>query len=154
LVAIPHVVVLMGALTALLCLSYAVAAILRADQPALRRVWRRRDPGEIRQLQRVDRELNGPMPPELPAAGPLPCIEQIAAELQRLARQRRSGPTTESTVWLAAVLLAYDEWLRLACRSLGVTEHLQPLEGLDREAERLRLETELQANGVPLPPTQ
>ena len=152
--AIPHVVVLTGALTALLCLPCAVALVLRADQMALRQVWRRRDPREIRQLRRVDHELNGPKPPELPGAGPLPCIEQIAAELQRLARQRSSGPTTESTVWLAAVLLAYDEWLRLACRSLGVVEHLQPLEGLDREAERLRLETELQANGVPLRPPQ
>jgi hypothetical protein len=152
--AIPQVVVLTGALTALLCLPCAVAMVLRDEQMALRRVWRRRDPREIRQLQRVDRELNGPKPAELPVAGPLPCIEQIAAELQRLARQRCSGPTTESTVWLAAVLLAYDEWLRLACRSLGVVEHLQPLEGLDREAERLRLEMELQANGVPLRPSQ
>jgi hypothetical protein len=152
--AIPHVVVLTGALTALLSLPRAVAMVLRDDQTALRRVWRRRDPQEIRQLQTVDRELNGPKRAELPAAGPPPCIEQIAAELQRLARQRRSGPTTESTVWLAAVLLAYDEWLRLACRSLGVVEHLQCLEGLDREAERLRLETELQANGVPLGPPQ
>jgi hypothetical protein len=85
-------------------------------------------------------------------AGPPPGIEQITAELRRLDSQRRRGPTTESTVWLAAVLFAYDEWLRLACRSLGVVEHLQPLEGLDREAERLRLEMELQANGVPLRP--
>jgi hypothetical protein len=149
---IPHVVVLTGALTALLCLPCAVAVVLRADQLALRRIRARRDPREIRQLQQVDRELSGPRPLELPAAGPPPCIEQIAAELRRLDRQRRGGPTTESTLWLAAVLLAYDEWLRLACHSLGVIEHLQPLEGLDREMERLRLEAELQANGVPLRP--
>jgi hypothetical protein len=151
---IPHVVVLTGALTALLCLPCAVAVVLRADQLALRRIWARRDPQEIRQLQTVDRELSGPKPLELPTGGPPPCIEQIIAELWRLDRQRRGGPTTGSTVWLAAVLLAYDEWLRLACRSLGVVEHLQPLEGLDREAERMRLELELQANGVPLRPPQ
>jgi hypothetical protein len=149
---IPHVVVLMGALTALLCLPCAVAIVLRADQVALRRIRARRDPAEIRQLQRVDRELSGPGPVESSVGGPPPGIEQITAELRRLDRQRRRGPTTESTLWLAAVLFAYDEWLRLACRSLGVVEHLQPLEGLDREAERLRLEMELQANGVPLRP--
>jgi hypothetical protein len=151
---IPHVVVLTGALTALLCLPCAVAIVLRADQIALRRIRARRGPAEIRQWQRVDRALSGPEPVEAPAGGPPPCIEQITAELRRLDRQRRRGPTTESTVWLAAVLFAYDEWLRLACRSLGVVEHLQPLEGLDREAERLRLEMELQANGVPLRPPQ
>jgi len=151
--AIPHVVVLTGALMALLCLPCALALVLRADQVARRRIWRR-NPREIRHLRTVDRELSGPRPRALPPQAPLPCIEQIAAELRRLDRQRRSGPTTESTVWLAAVLRAYDEWLRLACRSLGVVEYLQPLEGLDREAERLRLETELQANGVPLRPPQ
>jgi hypothetical protein len=135
-VAIPHAVVL----TALLCLPCVMALILRPE----------RGRRATRQLRRVDRALSRPQPPHLPAPGPPPCIEQIAAELRRLDRQRRSGPTTESTVWLAAVLRAYDEWLRAACRSLDVVEHLQPLEGLDREAERLRLESELQANGVPL----
>jgi hypothetical protein len=48
------------------------------------------------------------------------------------------------------VLRAYDEWLRLACRALGVPEYLQPLEGLDRDVERIRVEVELQANGVAL----
>ena len=53
---------------------------------------------------------------------------------------------------VAAVLLAYDEWLRLACRSLGVTEHLQPLSGMDRDIERVRVEGELEANGMTFGP--
>lgn len=146
---------------ALLALPRAVAMALRADRVALRGgPFRRgssrwdavRDPEAIRQLQMLDRHVNAL--PEAPADGPLPCIEQIAAELRRLDRQRRRGPTTQSTLWLAAVLRAYDEWLRLACRSLGVDEHLHPLEGIDREIERVRLESELQANGVPLRPPQ
>ncbi|WP_433306438.1 hypothetical protein ACQP2F_20795 [Actinoplanes sp. CA-030573] len=40
----------------------------------------------------------------------------------------------------AAVLRAYDARLQLACRHLGVEEHLGPLEGIDRELERLRVE--------------
>jgi hypothetical protein len=150
--AIPHVVVLTGALFALLCLPCAVATVLRADQRAVRRAWARRHPREIRQLRQLERQVRAL--PRPPADGPLPCIEQIAAELRRLDRQRRSGPTTESTLWLAAVLRAYDEWLRLACRSLGVVEYLQPLEGVDRDIERIRLEAELQANGLPLRPPQ
>ena len=145
--AIPPVVVLAAALPALLCLPCAVAVMLRADQAALRRAWVRRDAREIRLLHRLDRGLpDTPVRP--PADEPPPCIEQIAAELRRLDAQRRSGPTTESTLWLAAVLRAYDEWLRLACRSLGVTEHLEPLDGVDRDIERVRVEGELQANGM------
>jgi hypothetical protein len=144
--AIPHVVVLAAALPALLCLPCAVAVVLRADQLTSRCSRVRRDLGEIRRLRRLDRGLSGKVTP-LPTAPP-PCIEQIAAELRRLDRQRRSGPTTESTLWLAAVLRAYDEWLRLACRSLGVPEHLEPLDGIDRDIERVRVEGELQANGM------
>jgi len=146
-------VVLTGALVALLALPCAVATMVRAEQRAVRRrAWDRRHPAEIRQLRQLDRQVKAQLSaqPQPPAEGSLPCIEQIAAELRRLDRQRRRGPTTESTLWLAAVLCAYDEWLRLACRSLGVIERLQPLEGIDRDVERLRLEAELQANGVPL----
>jgi hypothetical protein len=159
--ALPHVVVLAAALLALLCLPCAVAVVLRADQVALRRSWVRRDAGDLRALRRLDHSLSGPVGATAEAADggadnllrpgeTLPCIEQIVAELRRLDRQRRCGPSTESTVWLATVLRAYDEWLRLACQALGVPEHLQPLEGLDRDVERIRVEVELQANGVAL----
>jgi hypothetical protein len=79
-----------------------------------------------------------------------PCIEQIAADLRRLDRQRRAGPTTQSQRWLADVVRAYDERLRLASRCLGVTEYLTPLEGVDRDIERLWVEAELQAAGLSL----
>jgi hypothetical protein len=81
---------------------------------------------------------------------PAPAIEEIASELRRLHKQRRGGPTCESERWLAAVQWAYDERLCLACRCVGVTEHLKPLEGMDREIERVRVEGALQAAGVAL----
>jgi hypothetical protein len=84
----------------------------------------------------------------LPGSGPMPGVDQITAELRRLDRQRRHGLATESTVWLAAVLFAYDAWLSVACRVLGVPERLEPLEGIDRELERVRVEDALRANGM------
>lgn len=87
--------------------------------------------------------------PVTPPAGPP--IEQIAADLRRLGRQR-TGVATRSTVWFAAVQRAYDERLVQACCSLGVTQHLGELTGLDREIERVRVEGELQAAGLVLGP--
>jgi len=75
-------------------------------------------------------------------------IEQLAFDLRRLDRQRRSGPMRSSEVGLAAVLQAYDARLQLACQCLGVAEHLQPLQGVDREIERVRLEVQLEAAGL------
>lgn len=79
-----------------------------------------------------------------------PRIEQLAYDLRRLDRMRRNDLTAQSRVWLAAVLTAYDARLRLACRSLGVTEHLHELEGVDRELERLRIEAILEVRGMRL----
>ena len=145
--AIPHVVVLAAALLALLFLPGAVAVVLCADEVALRRSWSRRDPRQMMLLRRLDREMTAIRRPPVDGTT-VPSREQIAAELRRLDRQRRSGPTTQSQVWLDAVLRAYDEWLRVACRQLGIEEHLQPLDGMDREIERLRVQAELQANGM------
>jgi hypothetical protein len=75
-------------------------------------------------------------------------IEQLAADLRRLDRQRHSGPTTTSERWAEAVLLAYDERLKLACRYLAVDHHLSAVDGLDRDLERVRVEDELQAAGL------
>lgn len=84
------------------------------------------------------------------AAPRTPAIEQIAADLRRLHRQRSAGPTTESTAWLLAVRRAYDDRLCLACSCLGVPEHMAELDGLDREIERVRVEGELEAAGLVL----
>jgi hypothetical protein len=141
--AIPHIVVLAAALLALLGLPCAVVVVC-AEQAIFPRARRRLGSRERRALRRLDRSLSGraapaALPRPRPAESPLPCIEQIAAELRRLDRQRRAGPTLES-----------DVWLRLACHSLGVTEHLQQLDAIDRDIERVRVEGELQANGLAL----
>ncbi|MEV6347010.1 hypothetical protein [Actinoplanes sp. NPDC051851] len=80
---------------------------------------------------------------------PPPSIEQLVLDLRRLARQRRHGLGRHSEVMMAELLRAYDARLRLACRALGVDEHLQPLQGMDLEIERLRVEDSLEAAGLP-----
>ena len=148
--AIAHIVVLFSALVTLLGVPCAVTAVRRADEMSRRRSWSRRCPEETRQLRELDHALcHGDPLPGL--ADPL-SIEQIAQELRRLNRQRRAGPTRESQRWLADVQRAYDERLCLACECLGLTEHLEPLEGMDRELERVRVESELQAAGVAIRP--
>ena len=148
--ALAHIVVLSVALLTLLALPCAVAAFVRADEMMLRRSWRRRGRGEKRALHRLDHALGNveEIPSLVMADGPP--IEQIAFDLRRLNHQRRGGPTLESELWRDAVVRAYDARLCLACRRLGLTEHLQPLEGIDREIERVRVEGELQAAGLAL----
>jgi hypothetical protein len=149
-VAITHIVVLSAALLALLCLPCVVAAVVCSDALFLRRCWSSQGRRELRTLRRLDRALRAD--DQLPALDLLemPSIEQIAHDLRRLHQQRRVGPTQQSEKWRAAVLQAYDQRLSLACRCLGLTEHLEPLEGMDRELERLRVESELQAAGLAL----
>ncbi|MBY8871768.1 hypothetical protein K7640_07925 [Micromonospora sp. PLK6-60] len=77
-------------------------------------------------------------------------LQQVAADLRRLGRHRRAA-TGRSVVWHGAVIEAYDERLRAACRALDLTEHLGELTGVDREIERLRVEGELHAAGLTLP---
>jgi hypothetical protein len=122
----------------------------RLDEPAVRRAWSQRCRQEAEALRDLDRALRagGPLPA---AAEPRqPPIEQLAFDLRRLHRQRRTGPTRESQRWLADVQRAYDLRLRLACRYLGVAEHLEGLEGIDRDIERMRIEHRLEAAGLAL----
>ncbi|MEU4559297.1 hypothetical protein AB0F72_13000 [Actinoplanes sp. NPDC023936] len=142
--AIAHIAVLSAALSALLMLQCA-AAMLDPQARGMRRLLTRGGRRELRSLRRLDRTLKV-RDPVTPTGSP--SIEQIAYDLRRLDKQRRSGPTRCSEVWLAAVLRAYDARLQLACRCLGLPEHLQPLEGVDREIERLRVEAALQAAGM------
>ena len=149
-----HTVVLAVTLVALLCLPCIVAAIVCAGDAHDRTAWTRGRRRETRALRRLDRSLTRtdavtvPTPRTGTVAGPT--IEQIAADLRRLDRQRHGGIATESTAWLAAVLRAYDDRLSLASRCLGIAEHLEMLDGLDREIERVRVEGELQAAGLAL----
>jgi hypothetical protein len=77
-------------------------------------------------------------------------LEQLAADLRRLRGQGAVGHGRQP-VWHGTVLRAYDDRLRLACRALGITEHLTELEGVDLELERVRVEGLLHAAGLTLP---
>jgi hypothetical protein len=144
--------VLAVTLFALLCLPCVVAVILCADEIFERAGVRWRARRSRRDLKRLDRRLDSgaPIPAPRQEVEFRPGIEQIAADLRRLHRQRSSGPTTESSAWLTAVQRAYDDRLCLACSSLGVDHHLRDLDGLDREIERVRVEGELEAAGLAL----
>jgi hypothetical protein len=120
----------------------------RLDEPAVRRAWSQRCRQEAEALRDLDRALRS-TDPALVEPHPPP-IEQLAFDLRRLGRQRRAGPTRESHRWLAEVQRAYDLRLRLACRYLGVTEHLEGLVGIDRDIERIRIEHQLEAAGLAL----
>jgi hypothetical protein len=139
-VAITHTVVLAAALLSLLCLPCVVAAAVCSDRFQARRRGR-----DLRRLARALRTREA-----VPVLLGAPTIEQIAYDLRRLGHQRSYGPCQQSEQWRAAVLRAYDQRLCLACRALGLTEHLEPLEGMDRDLERLRVESELQAAGLAL----
>jgi hypothetical protein len=149
-VALAHIVVLSAALLTLLFLPCVVAAVLCADENAVRRWVTRQGRREWRALRRLDRALRSDAPVPSLATLDGPSIEQIAYDLRRLDNQRRSGPTLQSEKWQEAVLRAYDLRLCLACRCLGLVEHLEPLDGMDRDLERLRVESELQAAGLAL----
>ena len=146
--AITHIAVLGAALLVLLCLPCAVAALVGVDQLAVRRAWAHRRRGDAHLLLRLDRQLSGEA--ILPVPLTVVCIEQIAADLRRLDRQRRSGPTTCSQRWLAEVVRAYDERLQMASRCLGVPERLAGLEGAERDVERERVEDALESAGLSL----
>ncbi|WP_091282996.1 hypothetical protein [Micromonospora haikouensis] len=77
-------------------------------------------------------------------------LQQIAADLHRFAGHR-VNPGGRAVIWHAAVVDAYDEHLRAACRCLGLPEHLGELEGVDRQIERVRVEGMLHAAGLTLP---
>jgi hypothetical protein len=149
-VGLTQVAVLGAAVVTLLALPCAVIALRSFDEAALRRrEWFRRPAEETRALRELDRAMQQRDVPVLDDA-PAQAIDDIARELRRLDRQRRGGPTLESDRWLEAVIQAYDDGLCRACRCVGVPEHLEPLEGIDREIERVRVEGALEAAGVTL----
>ena len=173
---ISHVVVLTVTLLASLCLPCVLIRVVRParrqaphrvdDGPGdwrwdgpprdgvdrqMRRAWSRRNRADRPALRRLDRTINQPpYADRVMAERRLPPVEQIAAELRRLDRQRRCGPSTESEKWSAAVATAYDAWLLAACRRLNITEHLTTLAGIDRDIERVRVEGQLQTAGLVL----
>jgi hypothetical protein len=158
-VAVVHALVLVLTLLALLCLPAFLAMILCADEILTGLSWRiagwREAREQRRTIRRLDRAVGAvalPADVDLPedAPGNRPPIEQIAADLRRLGEQRL-GVATRSLVWHTAVTRAYDDQLRLASRCLGVGQHLDSLDGVDLEIERVRVEGELAAAGLVLP---
>jgi hypothetical protein len=91
--------------------------------------------------------------PPRPTPAGLP-IEDIAASLRRLQRwldtyadpQPIPGKATKVT----AAAMAYDRVLVDACHAVDVPEALDGTEGLDREAERLRMQAALTDAGFVL----
>jgi hypothetical protein len=113
-----------------------------------RQMWAGRPWRERRHLARLARTVRQPAR-KLPSEPVGPPIEQVAADLRRLANQRL-GVGRRSQVWFAAVERAYDDRLKVACRELGIEEHLAELADIDRDIERVRVEGALQAAGITL----
>jgi len=152
-VAVLHALLILVALVALLgfpCLGMlVVGADFLADSigRTCRRNWRR---WRARRLEsRLGRRAGLDRDPATPTTPAGPPIEQVAADLRRLGRQR-TGVATRSGVWFAAVQRAYDDRLCLACRELEICEHMAQLTGVDLEIERVRVEGMLQAAGIRL----
>jgi hypothetical protein len=151
-VAVLHGLLILLTLVALACLPCLVAMLVTADL-AMESAWKavrrrlRRVRGRWTARRLAHRAgLTGPAADAKPAGPP---IEQIAADLRRLGRQR-IGVATRSPVWFAAVQRAYDDRLGLACLELEIPQHLPELTGIDLEIERVRIEGELAAAGIGL----
>lgn len=155
-----HGFLVTAALVALLCVPCLLALTIFADvainqlEEAIHRAsvrWRtRRESSRLERSTGIEHQHHRLMrrhdDGDTPAGPP---FEQVAADLRRLARQR-AEVAPRSPVWFAAVHRAYDDRLRIACRELRIPEHLNELEGMDLEIERLRVEGLLQAAGLPL----
>lgn len=122
----------------------------RTGRRALRR-WRRLAGQPLRdrwRMARLERDVRG-VAAALPDRPAVPPIEQVAADLRRLAEQR-AGVARRSPVWFTAVQRAYDDRLRTACQSLRVEQHLGELTGVDLEIERVRVAGALEQAGMDL----
>ncbi|KKK07306.1 hypothetical protein [Micromonospora sp. HK10] len=150
---------LMLAILGVCCLPVLIAMIFCADEIIDRVVcgwseWRD-ERRERRTIARLDRAIEADALTrdidltEFDRAGRRP-LEQLATDLRRLGGHRLAA-ADRSVVWHGAVIDAYDERLRAACRALGITEHLAELDGVDREIERVRVEGLLHAAGLSLP---
>ena len=93
--------------------------------------------------------LARPRPVELPR----PPVEQLAADLRRLAHAVRDLPRGTSRARQRGLQMAYDDVLVAAARALAVPHALDTLPpGLDLELERIRVEGALEAAGLRFSP--
>ena len=126
--------------------SGVVQFVVFSIAPALM-LWLVLHAGPIVRLgRRAVSRLRAARPP-LRLAGPP--LEQIAADIRRIAAGIETMPAQAPLAQRHGALLAYDDALVAACRALGVEERLNgmPL-GPARHAERLRIECELQYEGL------
>ena len=85
-------------------------------------------------------------PPRAPVGPP---IEKLAADLRRLRPEARSPRPGVRMAKQKGIVAAYDVALVATAQALDVQTSLAELpEGFDREAERLRLESALEAAGL------
>jgi len=88
------------------------------------------------------------IPPAPPAASGPP-LEKLAADLRRLRAEVRSPRPGIAMAKQRGIVAAYDEVLVETARALGVPTTLAEVpDGLDHEAERLRLEVALERAGL------
>jgi len=147
------------AILAVCCLPAVFALIFCADEILDRVICRwaewREQRRERRTIARLDRAIEADALTrdidltQLDRADRRP-LQQLATDLRRLGGHRLAA-ADRSVVWHGAVIDAYDERLRAACRALGITEHLADLDGVDREIERVRVEGLLHVAGLTLP---
>jgi hypothetical protein len=89
-------------------------------------------------------------PPEPPAGPPIECI---ASDVRRLRAELLATAPGTPMARRVGVRQAYDDLLVDACRALGVPDTLSGMpSGTERDAERLRVEYELEAAGLRLMP--
>ncbi|WP_216212174.1 hypothetical protein [Amycolatopsis aidingensis] len=82
----------------------------------------------------------------------LPPIERLAADLRRVHRSLRTLRQGAPVVRRRATNQAYDALLVQACRAVEVPHRLEAeLDGIERAAERLRVEEELRRAGLAIP---
>jgi hypothetical protein len=122
--------------------AICVLALLPANRVAL----------HVRFADAVSRRWSRFRPPPAEPAGPP--IEDIAASLRRLQRWLDSyadpRPIPGKATKVIATTNAYDRVLVEACRALEVPQGLDGTDGLDREAERLRMQSALINAGLVL----
>jgi hypothetical protein len=93
------------------------------------------------------------LPPARDYEIPRPPVEQLAADLRRLAAAVRHLPRGTSRARQRGLLMAYDDVLIATARALDVPQALDTLPpGLDRDLERVRVEGALEAAGLRFSP--
>jgi hypothetical protein len=100
----------------------------------------------LRWCRLVPRPKPAPPPPRVP-------LEKIIADLCRLSTAMRDVPPEASRARKHGLLLAYDDVLGRAALALDVPHALAELPlGMDRDLERLRVESDLRDAGLQFGP--